>query len=181
MGQKVIIRFLVGIWVIVCVQKPSHHFLQAFRPLCMFKIVFRDSSLYPKQLSLFCLQRLISASADRSGYIINFCSMAELLHELKNSSLTTTRATIVTQGFFVITRQPLQLDRWLNPLRMRKVSLVLLKKTTFDWDERFAWGGLAKLGCFRFFDHIWRALDANPMDQNFGANCFWKLHDLSRR
>jgi len=29
--------------------------LQNFRPLRMFKIVFRDSSLYPKQLSLFCL------------------------------------------------------------------------------------------------------------------------------
>jgi len=52
----------------------------------MFKNVFRDSSLYPKQLSLFCLLWLSSASADRSGYIVNFCSMIELLHELKNSS-----------------------------------------------------------------------------------------------
>jgi len=51
----------------------------------MFKIVFPDSSLYPKQLSLFCLLRLISASADRIGYITNFCSMTELSHELKNS------------------------------------------------------------------------------------------------
>jgi len=41
---------LVEIWVIVGVQKPYHHFLQTFRPLVMFKIVFRDSSLYPKQL-----------------------------------------------------------------------------------------------------------------------------------
>jgi len=76
----------VGIWVIVCVQKPSLHFMQTFRPLRMFKIAFRDSSLYPKQLSLFCLMWLISASADRIGYITNFCSMTELLHELKNSS-----------------------------------------------------------------------------------------------
>jgi len=52
----------------------------------MFKIVFRDSSLYPKQLSIFCLLRLISTSADRIGYITNLCSMIELLHELKNSS-----------------------------------------------------------------------------------------------
>jgi len=51
----------------------------------MLKIVFRDSSLYPKQLSLFCLLRLISASADRNGYTSNFCSMIELLHELKKS------------------------------------------------------------------------------------------------
>jgi len=55
-------------------------------PLRMFKIVFRDSSLYPKQFSLFCLLWLISACADRIGYITSFCSMIELLHELKNSS-----------------------------------------------------------------------------------------------
>jgi len=51
----------------------------------MFKIVFRDRSLYPKQLSLFCLLRLISASAHRNGYISNFCSMIKLLHEFKKS------------------------------------------------------------------------------------------------
>jgi len=49
----------------------------------MFKIVFRDSSLYRKQLSLFCLLWLISASADRIAYITSFCSMIKLLHELK--------------------------------------------------------------------------------------------------
>jgi len=76
---------LVGIRAIICVQKPPHHFLQTLHPLRTFKIVFRDSSLYPKQLPLFCLLRLISASADRIGYISNFCSMIELLHELKNS------------------------------------------------------------------------------------------------
>ena len=49
---------LMVIWVIVCVQKPSHHSLQTFRPLRMFKVVFRDSSLYPKPLlSLYCLPR----------------------------------------------------------------------------------------------------------------------------
>jgi len=66
---------LGGIFVIVCVQKPSHHFLQIFRPLRIFTIVLRDSSLYPKQLSLFRLLRLISASAKRIGYISNFYSM----------------------------------------------------------------------------------------------------------
>jgi len=45
----------LGIWIIICIQKASHHFLQTFRPLRMFKIVLRDSSLYPKQLSLFGL------------------------------------------------------------------------------------------------------------------------------
>jgi len=49
----------VGIWVIVCVQKLSRHFLQTCRPLCMFKIVFRDSSLYPKHVFI------LSAEADQ--------------------------------------------------------------------------------------------------------------------
>jgi len=80
---------LVGIRTIVCVQQPPYHFLQTLHPLCMLKIVFRDSSLYPKQLSLFCLLRLISASADRNGYTSNFCSMIELLHELKKSFFLT--------------------------------------------------------------------------------------------
>jgi len=73
-------------WVIVCVQKPSHHFLQTFRPLRIFKIIFRDSPLYRKQLYSFCLLRLISTSAYRIGNITNFCRIVELLHELKHSS-----------------------------------------------------------------------------------------------
>ena len=55
----------------------------------MFNIAFRDSSLYPKQLSLFCVLRLISASADRIGYITSFWSMIELLHELKTAVVNT--------------------------------------------------------------------------------------------
>jgi len=74
---------LVGIRTIVCVEKPCHRFLQTLHR--MFNIVFRDSSLYPKQLFLFCLLWLISASSECIGYISNFCSMIELLHELKNS------------------------------------------------------------------------------------------------
>jgi len=58
----------VGICVVVCAQKPSHHFMQTFRPLRMFKIVFHDSSLYQNQLHLFCLLRLISSSADWLHY-----------------------------------------------------------------------------------------------------------------
>ena len=72
--------------VIVCRQKPSNHFLQTFRPLRMFKIVFREISFYPKQLPLFCLLRLISKRADRIDNITTYCSMIELLHKLKLSS-----------------------------------------------------------------------------------------------
>ena len=88
---------LVGIWVIVCVQKPSHHFLQTFRPQRMFKIMFRDSSLYPTQLSLFCLLWLIKINSDRISYVTNFSVMIELLHELKNSSKEGFRYLIMSQ------------------------------------------------------------------------------------
>jgi len=62
--------------------------MQTFRPLPMFQIVFRDSSLYPKKMSLFCLIRLNSVSADPVGCITNLCNVIELLHDLKNSSVT---------------------------------------------------------------------------------------------
>jgi len=67
---------LVGIWIIICIQEPSHHFLQTCRPLRRFRIVFHDISLHLKQFCLFCLLRLISASADRFSYITKFCSMS---------------------------------------------------------------------------------------------------------
>jgi len=60
-------------WVIVSFPKQSHNFFQTFRTSGMFKIVLRDSSLYPKQLSLFCLLWLISVSADRIDSITKFC------------------------------------------------------------------------------------------------------------
>ena len=37
---------LMGIWVIACIQEPSHHSLQTFRRLRIFMLVLRDSSLY---------------------------------------------------------------------------------------------------------------------------------------
>jgi len=55
---------LVGIWVIACIQEPSHHFLQTSRRQRIFMLVLRDNSLYSKQLSLFCP---ISACADGAG------------------------------------------------------------------------------------------------------------------
>ena len=75
-----------------------------------------------------------------------------------NASLTTTRATIVAQGFFVITLQPLQLDRCSNPLRMWKVFLVLLKKTFFIGVRGSPGVGSQSWGVFVFltnFDGPW--------------------------
>ena len=60
--------------------------MQTFRPLRMFKIVFHNSSLYSKPLSLVCFLGLISAGADCIGYNTSFISMIELLHELIDSS-----------------------------------------------------------------------------------------------
>ena len=50
--------------------------------------------------------------------------------------LTTARATIVAQSFFVITRQPLQLQRCSNPPRMRKIDTITLK----NCDSQFKFG-----------------------------------------
>jgi len=72
--------------MIVCIQQPSHHFLQLFRALRLFKIVFHDISLHPTNLFLFCLLWLISACANRIGYITNFSSMKVLLLELTSIS-----------------------------------------------------------------------------------------------
>jgi len=87
MAQKVMIMFW---WEFGLLSVSRHHITTFCKPsihYACFKSVFRDSSLYPKEFSLFCLLRLISASADRNGYISNFCSMVELLHQLKNSFL----------------------------------------------------------------------------------------------
>ena len=85
-GQKVRIRLWWESVLSSASMEPSHHFLQTFRPLRIFEIVFRNSSLYRKQISLFCLLRLISECPDRLGYITNFCSM---MHELKTAVVNT--------------------------------------------------------------------------------------------
>jgi len=36
----------VGIWVIACIQEPSHHLLQTSGRLRIFMLVLRDSPLY---------------------------------------------------------------------------------------------------------------------------------------
>jgi len=51
----------VGIWIIVCISTLFAD-LSRTTALRMFKIMFRDSLLFPKQLSLFCLLWLISAN-----------------------------------------------------------------------------------------------------------------------
>ena len=112
---------LIGIWVNVCVQNPSHHFLQTFRPLRMFKIVFCDSSLYPKQLSLFFLLWLISASADRIGYVTNLCSMVELLHEFKK--------TVFNSGVF----------RHLIMSQQEKTKLRICWTSIHNKNRKFTW------------------------------------------
>jgi len=66
MGQKVMIRFWWESGLSSAFRKPSHHFLKTFHPLRLLKIMFRNGSLYWKQLSLFCLLWLISANFART-------------------------------------------------------------------------------------------------------------------
>ena len=74
---------MVRIRVIVCVRQPSHHFLQTFRPLRMFK------DCVPRWFTLSAIiVFILSAMADqrkRWPYWLHtkFCSMIELLHQLK--------------------------------------------------------------------------------------------------
>ena len=74
----------------------------------------------------------------------------------------------MAQSFFVITRQPLQLDRCSNLLRMRKVFLVLfLKKFWLGWGVRLGWA--RKVGVFSVF---WPTL-TGPGRQSHGPK-FWR-------
>jgi len=110
----------VGIWVIVCVQKPSHHFLQTFRPPRM-QIVFGDSSLYPKQLHSFCLLMLIRASADPIGFITNFCSM--------NCCSSSKRAIANIEAFshLIMSQQGKRKSKFAGLLYIIKKTKVLLR------------------------------------------------------
>jgi len=89
MGQKVIIR----VWWESGLSSASRNYLTTFyRPFVHYarlRFVFCDSSLYPKQLSLFCLIWRLNACADDIGYITNIYSVIELLHELKTTVVDT--------------------------------------------------------------------------------------------
>ena len=63
-----------------------------------------------------------------SSILVRAVNETSTQYFMKLFPLMTTRATIVAQGFFVVTHQPLQLHRCSNPLQMRKVFLVLSKK-----------------------------------------------------
>jgi len=59
MGQKSYKQVLVEIWVVVFTHESSHHLLQTFRQLRIFKIVFRDRLLNWKQFFI------LSVTADQ--------------------------------------------------------------------------------------------------------------------
>jgi len=57
----------VEIWVIVSIQKPSHHIWQTFRPLRMFKVVFVFRRV-PRQFTLSeTIVFILSAKGVRKG------------------------------------------------------------------------------------------------------------------
>ena len=72
--------------VIVCVHNHLTTFGRPFDHYACLRLRSATLHFHLKQLSLFCLLWLISASADHIGSVTNFCTMVELLHERKNSS-----------------------------------------------------------------------------------------------
>jgi len=91
-------RLIVFWWEFGLSSASRNHLTTFCRPSVHYAcFMFRDCLLYPKQLSLFFLLRLMSASADCNGCITNFCSMIELLHELKNSNTEAFRNFIMSQ------------------------------------------------------------------------------------
>jgi len=84
--------------------------------------------------------------------------------------LTTTRAKRLAQGFFVITRQPLQLQRCSNPLRMRKFFVVLLKKNFLIRVRGSPGGGSQSGGVFVFLTYL-----TGPGRQSHGPKFWLKL------
>ena len=112
MGQKVIITFLRESGLS---SRYKNHLITFCRPF-----VYQAMHVYdcvPRQftssekLHLFCLLRLISASADRIRPA-NFCSMIELLHELKT-------AVVNIEGF----RHLLCLSRKKRKLKVGWISI----------------------------------------------------------
>jgi len=95
-------------------------------------------------------------AAVKFGLLRSVIQCAALIN--MSNPLTTTRATIMAHVFFVITRQPLQLERCSNPLRMRKVFLVLIKNNFLIWVRGLLGRGLQSRGVFVFltnFDGPW--------------------------
>ena len=78
---------LVGISGLLSASR--NHLITFCRPFIHYACLQLCSAivwLHRKQSSLFCLLWLSSASAERIGYITDFCSIIKLLQELKNSS-----------------------------------------------------------------------------------------------
>ena len=95
-------------------------------------------------------------AAVKFGLLRSVIQCAALIN--MSNPLTTTRATIMAHVFLVITRQPLQLERCSNPLRMRKVFLVLIKNNFLIWVRGLLGRGLQSRGVFVFltnFDRPW--------------------------
>jgi len=121
----------------------------------------------------------------RAGYIFEnmlgiYCFVVLFLYREFNP-LTTARTNRLACAFFGY-NSPAAIARELFKPSTDAQSLLgsIKNKFFFDLGEGFAWEGLGKWGCFWFFDKLWRALEANPIGQNFGLNFFWKLDNLPR-
>ena len=68
--------------------------------------------------------------------------------------LTTTKATTVARGFFCYNSPVASATEVFKPSTDAESLLGSIKKKFFDSGKGFAWGRLAKWGCFRFFDQL---------------------------
>ena len=119
----------MGIWIIVCIKKPSHHFLQTFRTLRMFKIVFRDSSLYPVELSF------LSAMADQRKRWPHWLHYHFLQHD-RNCCTSSKTAVVDIEAFrhLIMSQQRKENKKFARLLyitKNRKFSCVLHAHSQF--------------------------------------------------
>jgi len=84
MGQTVVMKFW---WECGVSSASRNHLNTSCRPSVHYECLRSYSSIVHFNRNN-CLLWLISVCTDRIGYIINFCSMVELLHELKLQLLT---------------------------------------------------------------------------------------------
>jgi len=100
---------------------------------------------------------------------VRFLMLRTLL--IKLNPLTTARAITAARAFLNITRHLLQLERCSNPVRMRKVFLVLSKKNIFWFGWEVCLGEARKV---RVFSVFWPTL-TRPGRQSHGPKFWLKL------
>jgi len=83
-----------------------------------------------------------------------------------------TRATFFAELCNSITRQPIELERCSNPVRIRQVFSLDLKNIYFVLGFGFSVRDVTRGACFRFLGQVYLTPGANPTSQFFGSSFF---------